>query len=286
MAINIHFFRKNNLEKLDFNNVLDYFDTLPNFKTYYTNDMVEILYSDTEFSFTYRYLITKQSRVAKIYELNPLYSNVNFLLEMPVLIPSFLAKEILTVTQKICKIFDLDIYADTFDDVQPFNLVDVLVLYEQKLRETIEEHGLQGKIRYDSEKLNIVCKYQRFVDSLRDHYNNTIDVNYVIPIADDEAGISGMSYTWNLGRPAVFPPYIDYIYVEDNEGDRLLLTRDDFYKVMNKYFTEIKTFLPDLFIIKEKSARSSHRELKKLRKFDILNEYNMRSLRLSDVIEA
>jgi len=286
MPINIHFFRNNNLEKLDFNKLLDYFDTFPNFKTYYANDMVEIVYSDTEFSFTYRYLITKQSRVAKIYELNPMYTNINFLLEMPVLIPSFLAKEILTLTQKICKIFDLNIYTDSFDDVQAFNLVDVLVLYEQTLQHSIEENGLQGKIKYDSEKLNIICKYQRFVDSLRDHYNNTVDVNYVVPVTDDDAGISGMSYTWKLGRPTIFPPYVEYIYVEDNEGKKLLLLRDDFFRVMNKSFTEIKTFLPDLYMIKEKQARSSNRELKKLRKFDYIHEYNMRTLRLSDVIEA
>lgn len=285
MAINIHFFRKNSLPKLDFNNVLDYFDTLPNFKTFYSDDVVEILYSDSEFSFSYRYLITKQSRVAKIYDLNPMYSNVNFLLEMPVLIPSFLAKEILTLAQKISKLFDLEIYAETFDDVQTFNLVDVLVLYEQNLTQYIEEHGLQGKITYDGDKLNIICKYQRFVESLQDHYEHKVDVDYVIPVIDEDAGISGMSYTWQINKAAIFPPYIDYIYVIDNENQKILLTRDDFFRTMNKYFIEIKTFLPDLYMIKEKQARSTHRELKKLRKFDINAEYNLRPLRLSDVIE-
>jgi len=286
MAINIHFFRKNSLEKLDFTKVLEYFDTLPNFKTYYTNDIVEIVYSDIEFSFTYRYLITKQSRVTKIYELNPMYTNVNFLLEMPVLIPSFLAKEILTLAQKISKMFDLEIYQDSFEDVQVFNLVDVLVLYEQALGKEIENHGLQGKIKYDGEKLNIVCKYQRYVDSLRDHYNNNVDVNYVVPVSDDDAGVSGMSYTWSFGHSAIFPPYVDYFYVECNDGQRMLLLRDDFFKIFNKYLTELKTFLPDLYILKDKQTRFINRELKKIRKVDVINEYNMRTLRLADVIEV
>ena len=119
MAINIHFFRNSALDKLDFSKVLEFFDNLPLFKTFYTEDEVQIEYRDDDFKFSYRYLITKKSRVNQIYKLNPVFLNVNFLLELPVLIPSFLAKEILTVAQKICKTFDLEIYNDAFKDVQP-----------------------------------------------------------------------------------------------------------------------------------------------------------------------
>ena len=87
--INIHFFRNSNLEKIDYAKVLDFFDNQPNFETYYTDDYVEIIHKDSEFNFSYRFLITKKSRVNKIYKLNPMYSNVNFLLEMPIMIPSY-----------------------------------------------------------------------------------------------------------------------------------------------------------------------------------------------------
>lgn len=284
MAINIHFFRKSSLEKLDYEKVLEYFDTLPNFKTYVTEEYVEIAYSDVEFSFNYRYLMTKQSRVSRIYELNPMYSNVNFMLEMPILIPSFLTKEILTVTQKICKIFDLEIYQDSFDDVQTFNLVDVLVLFEKTRANYIEEHGLKDKITFDNDKLNIICKYQRSVDSLRDYYHNEVDVKYCIPIIDDTNNVSGISYSWSLGKATVFPPYVEFIYVVEDDGTKFLVSRNDFYRLLNKYFIEIKTFLPDLFIIKAKQAKKARKEIKKLRKCAITN-YEFRSLRLCDVIE-
>ena len=65
MAINIHFFRDNKLEKLDYAKVLEFFDELPNFKIYYTDDEVQIVYRDTDFNFSYRYLITKKSKVEK-----------------------------------------------------------------------------------------------------------------------------------------------------------------------------------------------------------------------------
>ena len=284
MYINIHFFRKSNLEKLDYSKVLDYFDTLPNFKTYVSEEFVEIVYSDVEFNFVYRYLITKQSRVTRIYELNPMYSNVNILLELPIMIPSFLAKEILAITQKLCKIFDLEIYQDSFNDVQPFNLVDVLVLFEKTRANYIEEHGLKGKVLFDNEKLNIICKYQRSVDNLREYYHNEVEVNYVVPILDETSGVSGISYTWKLGTPSVFPPYIEYIYVVDETQEKLLVTRESFYRILNKYFIEIKTFLPDLYVIKQKQAKTTKKELKKLRKFAVAS-HNFKKIRLCDVIE-
>ncbi|HHU56425.1 MAG TPA: hypothetical protein GXZ48_07045 [Acholeplasmataceae bacterium] len=283
MALVIHFFRKNNLEKLDFSKVLEYFENQPNFKIYYVSDYVEIAYEDREFSFKYRYLITKQNRVPKIYELSPMYTNINFLLEMPVLIPSFLAKEILTITQKLCKIFELSIYHDSFEDVQNFNLVDVLVLFENVRSSYIADYGLQNKITYDNEKLNIICKYQRSVDSLSEHYQNNVDVNYCTPIISEDAGLSGISYTWKFGNPTVFPPYVDFFFVEI-ENETLLLKREDFYRILSKYFTEIKTFLPDLYVIKGKQAKSVKKELKKLRKHH-LNIGNFTRLRLCDVIE-
>ena len=82
MAINIHFFRDSSLDKLDFAKVLEFFDEYPNFKVYYTEDEVQIDYRDDDFKFSYRYLITKKSRVNQIYKLNPKYLNVNFYLEL------------------------------------------------------------------------------------------------------------------------------------------------------------------------------------------------------------
>lgn len=284
MPIYIHFFRQNNLSKIDYTKILDYFDTLANFKSYVTDEYVEIAYSDIEFSFNYRYLITKQSRVNRIYELSPKYTNVNFMLEMPVMIPTFLAKEILTITQKICKIFELDVYVDSFPDVQTFNLVDLLVLFEKTRSEYIESNGLNNKITFDNEKLNIVCKYQRSVNSLKEYYNNEVDVKYVVPVVDPTNNVSGFSYSWQVGRASVFPPYVEFIQVDDLEGNNLLVTRENFFRVMNKYFTEIKTFLPDLYVIKAKQAKATKKEIKKLRKYHNQN-YHFKSLRLCDVIE-
>lgn len=285
MALNIHFFRKSNLEKVDYSKILDYFESLPHFKIFYTDDYVELAYSDAEFAFNYRYLITKQSRVAKIYELNPMYSNINFMLEMPVMIPIFLAKEILAIVQKLCKTFELDIYHESFSDVEPFNLVDMLVLFEKIRSARIEEFGLKDKMLLDNEKLNVICKYQRSIDSLKEYYHQSVDVNYCVPIVNEINGNMGISYTWQLGHPAIFPPYIDYVFIEMDDENPILLKRVDLYHILNKYFTEIKTFLPDLFVIKEKQAPHTRKEYKKMKRVAI-DDSAYKLLRLCDVIET
>ena len=64
---------------------------------FYSSKDVEIVYTDKEFQFTYSYLITKVSQVRQIYKLNPAFVNVNFLLQLPTLVPEYVVKEILSV---------------------------------------------------------------------------------------------------------------------------------------------------------------------------------------------
>jgi len=285
MAINIHFFRDSSLEKLDFSKILEFFDTYPNFKIFYTEDEVQLDYRDDDFKFSYRYLITKKSRVNQIYKLNPMYLNVNFLLELPVLIPSFLVKEILTITQKVCKLFDLEIYNDAFKDVQPFNLADVVVLFEDTRHQTIEEYGMQDKLSFEKEKLDEVCRYQRSVESLREYYHNEVEVNLVDPILDKITNEYGISSIWNVGMPTVFPPHLSYIYVKEEQNIPFLVRRKDFFSIMNKFLIEIINFLPDMYILKAKQAKASRKIVNKLRKVAVIDQ-NFKSIRLSNLIDV
>lgn len=284
MAIYIHFFRDSGLEKLDFLKVFEFFESYPNFKIFYTDEEVQIDYRDDDFKFAYRYLITKKSRVSQIYKLNPQYLNVNFLLELPVLVPSFLVKEILPLTQKLCKLFDLEIYNDAFQDVQPFNLADVVVLFENMRREAIAQYGMQDKLSFEKDKLDEVCRYQRSVASLREYYHNEVEVNLVEPIIDKITNEYGISVVWNAGVPTVFPPHLSYIYVKEEQNIPFLVRRKDFMSIMGKYLIEIVNFLPDMYILKPKQAKASRKVLNKLRKVAIIDQ-NFKSVRLANLID-
>lgn len=282
--INIHFFRNSTLEKIDYSKVLEFFDSQSNFETYYTDDYVEILHKDPEFNFSYRFLITKKSKVNQIYRLNPMFSNVNFLLEMPIMIPSFLAKEILSTIQKLCKMFELGIYHDSFQDVKPFNVVEFLDFFEKQRGLFIQDNGLIGKIPFDNEKLNVICKFQRSVDNLVDYYHNEVVVNLCYPIIDKNTGESGICYDWRFGTPIIFAPYVTFINIIDDENQKILVRRDELIQILNKYLDEITNFLPDMYILKSKKAKACRKELKKIKRIVMEKDYKV--LRMCDVIEA
>ncbi len=282
--LTIHFFRNSTLEKIDFTKVLEFFSTIPNFEIYYTDTYVEILYKDKDFEYEYRFIITKKSRVTNIYKLNPMYSNVNFLLEMPLLIPSFLAKEIFTLTQKLCKTFELGYYHSSFSDVKVFNIVDLIDFFEKQRNAYIDENGKQNKISYNADKLNIICKFQRSVNNLIDYYQNEVIVNLCYPVVDKNSGEAGICYDWRMGTSVIFAPYVDYINIQDVEEGTILVKKDELFNIISRYLVEIKNFLPDMYILKNKQAKTVTRELKKIKKIMILGkEFNV--LRMSDVIE-
>lgn len=284
VTMNIHFFRNSSLEKIDYAKVLDFFDNQPKFETFYTDDFVEIVYKDPEFNFSYRYLITKKSKVSKIYKLNPMFSNVNFLLEMPVMIPSFLAKEIITTIQRLCRQFEFGIYHDSFNDVQPFNFVEFLDFFESQRREFIQENGLVGKITFDNERLNVICKFQRSVDNLVDYYHNEVAVNLCYPIVDKNTDESGICYDWKFGTPIIFAPYVTFVNIIDEEGQKMLVRKDELMQILSKYLIEITNFLPDLYILRQNQAKKCKKELKKIKR--IIMEKDYITLRLCDVVEA
>ncbi len=285
MPINLHFFRDNSLDKLDFARVFDFFDQLGYFEIFYTEDDVQIIAKDEDFRFSYRYLITKKSLVKDIYKLNPKYSNVNFMIELPIMIPSYLAKEIFAIISKLCRSFDLAIYHDSFKDVQEFNIVDLDNLFNSMRQKYIEDYGYGNKRPYDSKKLSEICKYQRSIEQLATFYEGRkITVPKVQAIEDSITKDFGISCMFRAGEATIFPPHLDYIYVHDELNNVILVPRANFFSVMGKYLIEIEAVLPDMYILREKQARSSRKVASKLRKFAI-DHINYTNLRLCDLID-
>lgn len=284
MPINIHFFRTGTQGRINYQEVLDYFQDLPNFEILYDNDEVDIIYTDDEFGFQYEYKITKVSQVKAIYKLNPAYLNINFMLCLPLLIPGFAVREILELTQKMAKTFDLSIYHESFDDVKPFSLADLHSLCECSQRAYLEENGPGDKVLYDFEKLNVICKYQRMNENLYESFHEEVQVNLCTPIIDRRANEFGICTEWNIGIPTLFAPYFDYVNVKDEEGVEFKIRREDFMKYMDKYLVKLDVILPDLYVLKPKQAKASKSVVNKLRRCQI-EDCDFAALRISDLLD-
>lgn len=284
MPINIHFFRSGSKGRINYQEVLDYFQELPNFEIYYDKDEVDIIYTDDEFGFQYEFKITKVSQVKAIYKLNPAYLNINFMLCLPLLIPSYAVKEILNFTQKLCKYFELSMYHESFDDVKTFSIADLYSLFASSQAAYLEENGVGEKVFYDTEKLCVICKYQRMMENLYESFHHESQVNPCTPIIDrtnQEFGICGQ---WNIGVSTIFPPYFDFVTVSDEDGESFKIRRGDFMKFMDKYLVKVDSVLPDLYVLKQKQAKSSKSVVSKLRKYAIVDQV-FETLRISDLLD-
>lgn len=284
MPINIHFFRSGIKGRINYQEVLDYFQELPNFEIYYDKDEVDIIYTDDEFGFQYEYKITKVSQVKAIYKLDPAYLNINFMLCLPLLIPAYAVKEILNFTQKLCKYFELSMYHESFDDVKPFSIADLYSLFASSQLAYLEENGAGDKVFYDTEKLCVVCKYQRMMDNLSECLHGEVEVNPCTPIIDRNNQEFGICCQWHIGIPTLFAPYFDFVNVEDEDGEQFKIRRADFMKFMDKYLIKLDSVLQDLYVLKPKQAKSSKSVVSKLRKYAIVDQ-EFQNLRISDLLD-
>lgn len=284
MPINIHFFRAGSKGRINYQEVLDYFQELPNFEIYYDKDEVDIIYTDDEFGFQYEYKITKVSQVKAIYKLDPAYLNINFMLCLPLLIPSYAVKEILNFTQKLCKYFELSMYHESFDDVKTFSIADLYSLFASSQLAYLEENGAGDKVFYDKEKLCVICKYQRMMENLYECLHGEAEVNPCTPIIDRQNQEFGICCKWHIGIPTLFAPYFDFVNVEDEDGENFKIRRGDFMKFMEKYLVPIGSVLPDLYVLKPKQAKSSKSVVGKLRKYAIVDQ-QFETLRISDLLD-
>lgn len=284
MPVVLHFFRESSLDKLDLEKIMDFFSNNPNYRFFEEEDAFSIKYADEEFKFSYRFILTKKSRINQIYRLSPKYINLNFSLEMPVLIPRFLAQEVLGVAQRLCNMFQLSVYHETYDDISPFNITHLLVLFERIRSASIKQFGYQGKYTYDFDKLSIVCKYQRSVANLQDYYKDQVEVNLVNPIVDINTNEASMSCIWKVGEAVLFPPYVDYIYILEEGSIPYIIRSEDFFRNFSKYIDKVEAHLPDLYIMKRKAAIKAGKNLKKIGKY-MMNIDQFRKIRLCDIVD-
>ena len=203
---------------------------------------------------------------------------------LPLLIPGFAVREILELTQKMAKTFDLSIYHESFDDVKPFSLADLHSLCECSQRAYLEENGPGDKVLYDFEKLNVICKYQRMNENLYESFHEEVQVNLCTPIIDRRANEFGICTEWNIGIPTLFAPYFDYVNVKDEEGVEFKIRREDFMKYMDKYLVKLDVILPDLYVLKPKQAKASKSVVNKLRRCQI-EDCDFSTLRISDLLD-
>lgn len=287
----IHFFRERIKERIDYSELLDgYFNNFSNANISSDNDAVDIEIVEENFDFSYHFFITKRARVHSMYKLSPDYVNTNILIEISAVLPKFLIRKILKVVGDLCKQFDLFVYHEGIKDITNFVMLDLLSFLDRERVSYIESHP--GIYYYmPQETLNSACTYLQIMPEISKSMNVDAMICPYDVLFDKEENKVALSITWQVGAPTIFPPLLDYIYVEE-EGNLLsVIPANIFFKYAQKLMHEIaKSKNMDyeidmnLLYLNEKNALRAKKLVRKMRK-SVVNTSRFMNLKITDILE-
>ena len=287
----IHFFSDRSKPRIDFFQLIDgYFASFENCKITSDDNEVVMKFELDNFDFEYRYLITKRSRVSSLYRLNANFININLFCEIPTIIPQFLSRKIFAQINEICEKFDLEIYYDGLQDIIPFDMFGLINALGSERVDYLNAHPDIITYRVPMDKLNDMCNYQNVIDKLPSlivtkNHEELIAKKYTI-LADKLTQEVKCSMSWKIGTPAVFPPHLDYVQIEEEDNLVLIVPIETFYKYTKKYMFEVKEDVVDfkLLYLNEHGALKAKKLCKKMRKTTV-SLRNFDTIKITDLIE-
>lgn len=282
----IYFFKDRSKERVNFGQLIDeYFDKLENTVITSNDDEFVATFNIPHFSCSYRYLITKRSRVSSLYRLNPNYVNTFLLCEFPDDVPQFITRLILKQIDELCKMFEFAIYHDKIDNIKEFNMFELIAILNKERSKYLNEHPEIIKYPVDQDLLNEVCTYESMIDELPSVVKDDIVATPYIILKDHQDHVY-FSINWHVGLPTTFPPHLDFVHVEEEENLVNLVPIQIFYKYVEKIMYEIKDGSIGIKIryLNENGSLKAKKFIKKMRK-SVLSTYNYEVIKSTDLIE-
>ena len=270
MELTISFFKSRQLERVDYAEIILYFEKELNCKITYTDEEVKMTYYDEVFDFSYDFLITKRSRVKNFALLNPEYVNIRFLVNVPINLPEQTSRQIVSLIDDICQRFDLTIFYDGIKDVEKLDIVKLMNYFlEEKKHYLLSNQEISQAIYYlDSLYLSHIANYHQIRQSLSVEFQNDITINKYQLLTDQLSQDILLGFEWKIGTPAIFPPHLDFLIIDDGNVKQYL-PATIFYKKVLRYLYELKDYIPNvsLLLLTSKYVHKVSRKVKHLSKY-------------------
>ena len=282
----IHFFRERTLPRIDFYQLIDgYFDNLENCVIKSNDDEVELIMNMSCFDFTYKFLITKRSRVSSLYRLNRDYTNLHFLCEIPSVLPQYISRLIFKQINEICEKFELAIYCELFDNIHTFDMFELITALGKDRIKYLEENENIETYKVAMPVLNEMCHYQSMINELPSLVKGDVIVKKYNILREKRTGVICNSISWKIGTPTLFPPHLHYVQVEEEENLVALVPIEIFYKYVEKLMSEVKDVDYKLLYLNEKTALKAKKLIRKMRKA-IVSYTNFEEIKITNLIES
>ncbi len=283
--MNINFFRSRNLERIDYADVILYFEKELNCQVIYGEEDVKFIYKDNVFDLEYHFYITKRSRVSNVSFINPEYVNIRFLLEVPIVLPEPASRTVLTLIDQICKEFSLGILYDGIKDVEAFNLVKMMNYFSQARKEFIEQNPDFEYYTLGSKAITHFSNYHQILPFIKDQIKEDVEIKKYIILSDGVSNEAKLAIEWEVGTAMVFPPHLDYIKVVEVETIQYL-PADIFFKHLIRHMYELKNLIPDfsLLMLYKKGVKKAVSKIKRFRK-SYVQELMFKEITVVNLIE-
>ena len=284
MSAVINFFRSRHLERIDYVDVILFFQEQHNCKIVTTNEDVQIYYRDESFNLTIPFLITKRSRVSNIADISAEYVNIRFLVEVPIVLPEQVSRNILTFVGEICKKFSLVVYHEGADDAFEFDILR-LMKYLLHLRDEYMVANPDNLLyTLPRETLTHICNYYQILPNISEQVKEKVYTKNYQFISLPGEREAKLVIEWEIGVPQIFPPHLDYIKVTGS-AEEFIVPAAVFYKVAMRQMYELKNYVPgaQILMLCGKGVRKVTKQLWRIRKGMVPLAYEV--LNITEIIE-
>lgn len=278
----IYFF-KDRTAKVDFEEILDFFEKFPEVSFFTGENEVVVSYTDEQLNNKFDFYLSKKLIVPNIYKLNPRYINLNFHMEMNALIPDFCADIIFNLIKELSQKFDLHIYNELFENILPFRaeVVKTAFQYFKKMCKEKYPDEYQEFYYMEKDRLTDCLNYQRQNYELQLYYkeDDLIAPRYIY-LVNIISSRPYLAIEWKEDTTTIFPPNLDYIYYNNGDTTKILIV-DQVFDALDKYLLDLPGFIKGTKMIEEKSIKKIKKIMNKTNfnlvdnKFEIIEVNNL-----------
>lgn len=263
----INFFRSRNLERIDYADVILYFEKDLKCEVIYGEEDVKFIYKDIVFNLEYIFSITKRSRVSNVSYINPEYVNIRFCLDVPEVMPEQSSREVLALIDQVCRRFDLAVLYGGIKDVESFDVMKMMNYFSTTRTLFLEQNPEYEYFVLPSNILTHISNYHQVLPFLKEQIKEEVETKQYIFLSDGLSQNAKLAIEWEVGTPLIFPPHLDYIKIIDVESTQYL-PADIFFKHLIRHMYELKNYIPDvsLLMLCGKAVKKSLSKVKKFKK--------------------
>ena len=258
--------------------------TIPGFSFEVIDDNdVCLKYSDRNIIFEASIYLKAKSIIPNIHLLNPQFKNINMHMELPFTYPNYKLGLFIDKITLLLKQFNIAIYSECFDDVEPFKKDSIIAAYsslKKAYREKNSEEFTQF-YRVEQIRLNDFLMYENEYEHAYKHYMPSgITVPKLLYYVDEQTSKVNSVIEWDGVKNILVPPFVDFVLYKCNNDSKLVLAKE-FNDCLKKYMDNIQSFLPGTKLISEKKIVKCQKAINKykftmlLRKFKVVGQTSL-----------